>query len=262
MAHPPHSDDELERAREEVERAAGFYYHTPLQQGIDNRTKRFVVERCEAHIRGPRVLELGYVDPLWSAGIVARGLRLDIVEGAARHAEIARAQFRSVSGVRVFHTLFQEYVPDTAYDTILAADMLRYLPDPVAFLQTAREWMAPEGVLIATLPNSRSLHRRIGSLMSMEATPTQANLRDREVGNRRSYDRYEFRDLLLSAGLHVQDLQGCFLKPLSSAQMADWSDELLRAFRDVGDELQDYCWFMYAICHAPAKPGNAPTAGA
>src|SRR5262249_21086944 len=178
-----------------------------------------------------------------------------------RHAEMARAQFRSASGVRVFHCLFQEYAPDTAYDTVLAADMLRYLPDPVAFLRSARGWLAPEGVLIATLPNSRSLHRRIGSLMSLEATPTEANARDRQVGNRRSYDRYEFRELLTSAGLRIHDLQGCFLKPLSSAQMADWSDELLRAFYDVGRELQDYCWFMYAICTAPANPGQEPTSG-
>jgi hypothetical protein len=30
--------------------------------------------------------------------------------------------------------------------------------------------------------------------------------------------------------------------------MADWSDVMLRAFLDVGNELEDYCWFLYAVC--------------
>jgi hypothetical protein len=87
--------------------------------------------------------------------------------------------------------------------------------------------------------------------MGMEGRPTDSNARDREVGNRRTYDRYEFRELLKQAGLRVELLQGCFLKPVSSAQMADWSDDLLRALSAVGDELQDYGWFMYAVCTRP-----------
>ena len=34
----------------------------------------------------------------------------------------------------------------------------------------------------------------------------------------------------------------------SSEQMEDWPDDLLRAFLEVGDELEDYCWFVYAVC--------------
>ena len=108
--------------------------------------------------------------------------------------------------------------------------------------------MNDDGRLIATLPNSRSLHRRIGALMNLESTPVQANQRDQEVGNHRGYDRYEFRHLLLEGGLEIEMLRSCFLKPLSSAQMEGFSDQLLRAFLDVGDELEDYCWFLYAIC--------------
>jgi hypothetical protein len=130
--------------------------------------------------------------------------------------------------------------------------MVRYLDDPAAFLATAQHWLEDDGTLIVTVPNSRSLHRRVGALMNMETTPTQANARDTEVGNRRGYDRYDLRHLLHQAGLEVVTLRGCFLKPLSSAQMEGWSDELLRAFLDVGDELEDYAWFLYAVCRKGA----------
>ena len=243
VTHP-----DLTALRDEVERAVGHYYHTPQQLGIDRRTKQLVLDRCLPFVRGPRVLDLGHVDGQWADALLGLDCRVDIVEGAARHVEHARRAYAANPAVRVFHCLFQEYQPDIRYDTIVAGDMLRYLPDPAAFLRQASGWLNADGRLIATLPNSRSLHRRIGALMNLEATPVQANQRDQEVGNRRSYDRYEFRNLLLEGGLTIEALHGCFLKPLSSAQMESFSDKLLNALRDVGDELEDYCWFLYAIC--------------
>jgi trans-aconitate methyltransferase len=194
------------------------------------------------------VLELGYVDGLWTDAILAKGYQVDIVEGALRHVEHAQSRYANTPNVKVNYSLFQEFEPQEKYNTIVAGDILRYLPDPVEFLRSAGNWLAADGRLIATVPNSRSLHRRIGTLMNMETTPVDPNQRDREVGNLRAYDRYDFRNLLQQSGLNVKAIHGCFLKPLSSAQMQDWNDELLRAFLDVGDELEDYCWFIYAIC--------------
>jgi SAM-dependent methyltransferase len=241
-------NQDLEALRAEVERAAQHYYHTPQQRGIDNRTKRFVIERCEPYLKGPGALELGYVDGEWTDVLAARGIQVDVVEGAAAHVEHARARFGGQPAVRVFHALFQEFEPDCVYDCIIAGDMLRYLPEPSAFLRRARGWLKDDGVLIATLPNSLSLHRRLGCLMGLEQSPSELNQRDREVGNLRAYDRHEFRALLEQSGLAVGELHGCFLKPLSSAQMEGWDDALLRAFLVIGDELEDYYWFLYAVC--------------
>lgn len=237
-----------QEVRAEVERASTHYYHTPLQSTIDNRTRRFVIESCLPFFRGPRVLELGYIDGLWTDEFLRSGFTVDVVEGAARHVRHATERYAGVPQVRVFHSLFEEFVPDRKYDSIAAGDMLRYLDDPLAFLRETHSWLNHGGKLIATLPNSRSLHRRLGALLGMEPHPAASNERDIEVGNRRTYDRYEFRELLTEAGYRVDVLRGCFLKPLSSAQMADWDDALLRAFAQIGEELQDYCWFMYAVC--------------
>jgi 2-polyprenyl-3-methyl-5-hydroxy-6-metoxy-1,4-benzoquinol methylase len=240
--------EDLDALRAEVERGAGHYYHTPQQFGVDNRAKRFVIARCEPHLRGPQVLELGYVDGLWTDVLLSHGFSVDIVEGATAHVEHARARYGQRPSVRLFHQIFQEFAPDRPYDCVVAGDMLRYLAEPLDFLQRARGWLREDGVLLATLPNSRSLHRRIGCLMGLEPSPSALNQRDREVGNRRGYDRYEFHALLEHAGYIVRELHGCFLKPLSSAQMEDWDEELLGAFLKIGDELEDYCWFMYAVC--------------
>ena len=245
------SDDRWVDARREVESLSKNYYYSPQQMGIDRRTKRFVVERCRTWIRPVNVLDLGYVDGEWADEALGRGCAVDIVEGATRHVAEARTRYDKAATVRVFHSLFQEFEPDRSYDTVIAGDMLRYLPDPVGFLGRVREWLRPGGNLIVTVPNVRSLHRRIGAAMGLEATPETPNARDLEVGNRRSYEIYSLRAELRQAGFEIVTLRGCFLKPLSSAQMETWSDELLRAFLTIGDELGDYCWFIYALCRRP-----------
>lgn len=238
----------MESIRGEVERASNYYYHTPQQQGIDNRMKRFVIERCEPFIIGPRVLELGYIDGIWTDVILKREYSIDVVEGATRNIEHARQKYLNHPKVTIYHQLFQEFNPGDKYNTILAADIIRYIPIVSDFFRTVKKWLENDGNLIVTVPNSRSLHRRIGALMKMEPTPTSQNSRDSEVGNLRSYDRYELRSLLLDAGYKIITLRGCFLKPLSSQQMENWNNELLKAFLDIGDELEDYCWFIYCVC--------------
>lgn len=246
-------DDPFLRDREEVERAAQFYYGSALQRGIDARTKQLVIERCAAFISGPAVLDLGFVDGSWTDAALARDASVDIVEGAAVHAVLAERRYKGQPAVRVFHALFQEFSPDRRYDTVIAGDMLRYVPDDGVFLRRVRDWIAPGGHLIVTVPNRRSLHRRIGALMGLEASPDEPNARDREMGNRRSYDQHLLEHLLRQSGFAFERVHGCFLKPLSSMQMQDWSDDLLRAFLLAGDQLQDYCWFLYAI----ARPSTA-----
>ena len=235
--------------KEEVERASQYYYYTDQQMGIDYRVKEFIIQRCAPFIRGQKVLDLGYVDDSWTDVILSKGCEVDIVEGATRHVEHARKRYSGNPKVRIYHSLFQEYQPTSYYDTVIAGDMIRYLPAPLSFLKLVTTWLKDDGSLIITVPNSRSMHRRIGTLMNLESLPTELNQRDREVGNKHCYDRYELRQLLLKSGFTIDNLKGCFLKPLSSSQMENWSDQLLRAFLDIGDELEDYCWFLYAICH-------------
>jgi trans-aconitate methyltransferase len=224
------------------------YYYSEQQEGIDRRMKDLVVQRCLPHLRGPSVLDLGYVDGGWTDPILALGWTSDIVEGAATHVDRARQRYAGRTDVRIYHARFEEFRADRKYDSIIAGDILRYIEEPIPLLRRLRDWLTAEGRLLVTIPNSRSLHRRIGTLLGMETHPLAPNSRDIEVGNLRNYDRYQLRHELLTAGLRISELRGCFLKPLSSSQMTDWSDELLVAFLEIGDELEDYAWFLYAVC--------------
>lgn len=234
-----------------VDAATGHYYHGPIQAGIDNRIKRLLIERCVPHVQGPRVLDLGYIDGTWTDALLAQGHVVDIVEGASAHVADARRRYAGRTDVEVFHSLFETFEPDKLYDSVVAGDMLSCVDDPVGLLRRASGWLRPDGVLVATVPNCRSLHRRVGSLMGIEATPEQINDQYRAVGNRWSYDRYLLRQHLLAAALDIVTLRGCLLKPLPSDQIKGWDDTLLRAFLDVGDELEDYCYYIYGVGRRP-----------
>lgn len=227
---------------------SNLYYHSKQQKGVDRRTKEFIVERCMPFMKGADVLDMGYVDEMWTDAIIRQGWRSHIVEGSESHIAHARERFEENNDVTIHHAMFEDFTPDRLYNTIIAGDILRYITEPVIFLDRLRTWLVPGGRLIVTIPNSKSLHRRIGSLLNMESHPDEANKRDIEVGNLRSYDRYSLRHEILQAGLNIQEIRGCFLKPLSSLQIESWDNALLRAFLEIGDELEDYAWFIYAIC--------------
>ncbi len=234
-----------------VDAATGHYYNGSVQTGIDNRIKRLLIERCLPHVSGPHVLDLGYIDGTWTDALLAQGHRVDVVEGASAHAAHAAARYSSQPGTRVVHALFENFEPDRLYDSVVAGDMLGCIDDPVGLLRRASAWLRPGGVIVATVPNSRSLHRRVGALMEIEATPDAVNDQYRVVGNRWSYDRYLLRHHLSLAGFDVVALRGCLLKPLPSERLIDWDDALLRAFLDIGDELEDYCYYIYGVGRKP-----------
>jgi 2-polyprenyl-3-methyl-5-hydroxy-6-metoxy-1,4-benzoquinol methylase len=233
------------------------YYYSEQQLGIDRRMKELVMSRCLPFVKGSAALDLGYVDGMWTDALLRLGCAVDVVEGAERHVEHARQRYRGQPEIRIFHSLFDDFSPPRKYDTIVAGDMIRYLRFPEAFLRRAGSWLNQGGRIIITVPNTLSLHRRIGTLMGQEKHPADLNQRDREVGNLASYDRYRLRALIHEAGLDLVELRGCFLKPVDSAQMANWSDSLLAALMEVGNELEDYGWFLYAIACVPDKTEGA-----
>ncbi|MHC9539488.1 MAG: class I SAM-dependent methyltransferase [Vulcanimicrobiota bacterium] len=230
-----------------LDNASQSYYYSD-KMSTDNRLRRFLIRRCLKHVHGPRILELGFMDGQWTREFLSHGFSVDIVEGAAKQFETAEKIYAPNPSVRVFHSLFEDYEPDGAYDTILAGGMIKHLPEPGLLLGKMKEWLNESGVLVATTPNASSLHRRVGTFMGILESPEDLTDSDLAVANLRVYNRYTFRKELIKAEWKIIELSGCGLKPVSTEQMTDWSDELLEALDRVSEELIDYSWYIYAIC--------------
>ena len=65
----------------------------------------------------------------------------------------------------------------------------------------------------------------------------QLSERDHVVGHQRVLDLPALRELATTAGFEIVAERGFMIKVLSNAQMADFPEELIRAFVDVSEEL-------------------------
>jgi 2-polyprenyl-3-methyl-5-hydroxy-6-metoxy-1,4-benzoquinol methylase len=233
---------------DELNRAAEHYYFTNQQTGIDNRCRERMIARCLKTVPKGQVLELGFMDGQWTDRFLGKGCHVTVVEGAARNIEYGFRKYSDNSNVTLIHSTFEAFEPTDRYDCILMGGMLKHLEDPVALLRRSRSWLSHGGLLIATTPNARSLHRRVGVHMGLLQDLNDLSATDRKVGNLRHYDLASFRELLTNGAYSVEEIGTAVIKPVSSELMQDWSDQLLDALDRVADEIPDFGWYIYALC--------------
>ena len=146
----------------------------------------------------PDPFYFGYVRPEVVALVPETARRvLDIGCGAGRLGEaIKRRQQANVSGIEfdaraaaaARQRLDQVWagdveqldlqIPPGSFDAIVCADVLEHLREPAQLLKRAREWLSPDGHLIASIPNVRH-HSVIRSLLQGNWTYESAGLLDR-----------------------------------------------------------------------------------
>jgi 2-polyprenyl-3-methyl-5-hydroxy-6-metoxy-1,4-benzoquinol methylase len=232
---------------DELDAAASNYYFTQQQVGIDNRCRARMIDRCLRHVPPGDVLELGFMDGQWTDRFLALGCRITVVEGAKKNMEYGRRKYAGRDDVTVVHSTFEAFDPRRKFDCIHMGGMLKHLDEPVALLRRSREWLNPGGLLIATTPNARSLHRRVGVYMGLLTDLNGLSETDKKVGNVRHYDLDSFRALLISGGFFVEEIATAMIKPVSSDRMEDWPDALLEALDKIATEIPDYGWYIYAL---------------
>lgn len=88
------------------------------------------------------------------------------------------------------------------FDVIVCGDILEHLREPGDLLRRARRWLAPGGLLVASIPNAR--HRSVvGGLLAGNWTYESAGLLDRD--HVRFFTRREIEKLVRRAGFLVEE---------------------------------------------------------
>jgi 2-polyprenyl-3-methyl-5-hydroxy-6-metoxy-1,4-benzoquinol methylase len=89
---------------------------------------------------------------------------------------------------------------DRAFDAIVCADVLEHLAEPERVLSSVREWIAPGGVLLVSLPNVANAAVRL-SLLAGRFAYTEKGILDRT--HLRFFTRKSGRNLIEGAGFQV-----------------------------------------------------------
>jgi GT2 family glycosyltransferase/tetratricopeptide (TPR) repeat protein/2-polyprenyl-3-methyl-5-hydroxy-6-metoxy-1,4-benzoquinol methylase len=91
-----------------------------------------------------------------------------------------------------------------SFDAIVCGDILEHLREPDRLLRRARQWLRPEGRLVASIPNVRH-HSVIRSLLQGNWTYESAGLLDRD--HVRFFTRREIEKLVFRAGFAIEEMK-------------------------------------------------------
>lgn len=231
-----------------IERAAEWYAAEQLE--LD---KRLLIRRYAAskpYFVGSSCLELGPAEGLMTARLVSDFSAVTVVDGSA----VLLSQIPDRENLIKIHSLFEDFKPAAAFDTVIVDHVLEHVEHPVQLIRSALDWVAPGGRLIVGVPNANSIHRLAAVKLGMLRHQTSLNERDLALGHRRVYTSESLSSDLNSAGAEILHLGGVFLKVLSNRQLQNqWTPELIDAFMDLGTDYPEISAEIFAICVPSAQ---------
>jgi len=89
---------------------------------------------------------------------------------------------------------------ERSFDVIVCADILEHLSDPASLLVLARRWIAPQGLLLVSIPNVANLAIRL-SLLAGRFEYAETGILDRT--HLRFFTRRSARRLILETGFRI-----------------------------------------------------------
>ncbi|MFI5455270.1 MAG: glycosyltransferase [Isosphaerales bacterium] len=139
------------------------------------------------------------------------------------------------------------------FDAIVCGDVIEHLREPDRLMRQARQWLSPEGCLIASIPNVRH-HTVVRSLLEGNWTYESAGLLDRT--HLRFFTRREIEKLFFRAGFAIDEMRSV-IGPGDGEAMRGRSGPV-RLGRLSIDGLSDqdaaeYYTYQYLVRARPAK---------
>ena len=213
--------------------------------GLNARTVEYCFRVFSRHFVAGSCLELGPAEGIMTAHLDHVFDDLTAVDASPQFCASLRNRFPSIT---VVETLFEQYAPERAFDNVVLGHVLEHVVDPVTVLRSVRDWVRPDGRLLAAVPNAHSAHRQMAVLMGMLHSESQLNDTDARMGHRRVYSQAELRHDLEAAGFRILVAGGYWLKPLSNAQLErEWTPEMIQAAMQVGERHPDIAAEIYVI---------------
>lgn len=215
--------------KESLDNIAQSYYEVEApDMFIEDTLQRYCLKWIMNEI-GPHknILELGYGAGIVTECLLNNNKQVTLIEGSA--ILIRQVQEKYANRLQCVHSLFEDFEPKEKYDVILASHVLEHIDEPAALLSKMKNCIKPDGKIIIIVPNSESVHRRLGLIMNLQPTLDTLSARDKIVGHQRVYSCDTLIEDIEKANLKVLTKRGLGFKSVSNSMMLDYSHDLLNA---------------------------------
>ncbi|MDW8002930.1 MAG: class I SAM-dependent methyltransferase, partial [Deltaproteobacteria bacterium] len=154
--------------------------------------------------------------------------------------------------VKVICSLFETFFSKRRFDNVVLGRVLEHVISPLDLLLHIKEnLLAAEGVVFASVPNAKSIHRQLAVIMGILENEHSLNETDIKCGHRRVYDPQSFCKDFLDAGYTIIHFGGYWLKPVSNAQIREsWTPQMLNAAMVLGERYPDIAAEIYVVATA------------
>ena len=230
--------------REEKNNLEHIAQHSLYANYLNAKMINYTFKILKNYLKG-KILELGPEEGIMTERLAKISTDLTIVEGAKKFAENISKKFPEA---KVHNCLFEEFTTTEKFDTIILGHVLEHVENPVETLKHVKNYLTPDGIVFAAVPNAHSLHRQAAVLMGLLTKENSMSELDIFHGHRRVYSIQEFKQDFIKAGLKIQKCGGYWLKPLSNKQIEDqWTEEMIDAYFELGEKYPEIAAEIYIV---------------
>jgi len=210
-------------------------FYTNENLGFDLKLVKEGYKQFHDFFVGHSCLELGPASGYMTKLLVNDFKEVVSVEGSSELIQ----KIPKFNNLTVIHSLFENYIPQQKFDTIILNHVLEHIKDPVKLLLKIKSWLTANGRVIVGVPNAKSFHRLAAVKMGLINSEYDLNRRDIELGHYRVYDFESLEKDCLKARFKIIFKGGVFLKFLSNNQIDKLlNDKIVNAYFELGDQFK------------------------
>jgi len=207
-----------------------------LDKGFDRHFHQLCFEWMKSYLNPKfKILEMGYGEGNVTKNLLSLGMKVDILEGSKLLSESARQEYGQ--SINVINSLFEDFTPDCQYDVIIATNILEHVDNPINVLNCIHKWCNSNTIVIVTVPNAESIHRRLAVLMNIQPSIYTLSPRDLIVGHQRVYDFSRLESEINESGFKIINKKGFLLKVLPNSLLMNFDQDLINAFYSISDQI-------------------------
>ena len=233
----------MDKFKQKVQDSSQFYNKSFLN--FDYKLTEMNYLSLKPYFKGKNLLELGPAMGHMTKFLVNDFENVSVVEGSKELLDL----IPNYGNIEKHHSYFEEFETDKKFDTIIMSHVLEHIENPIKILKLISRWLSENGVIIISVPNSKSLHRLAAVEMGLLESEYELNQRDLDLGYYRVYDLNSLKKDIIESSLKIIDEGGVFLKPVSNGQIDDnWTDKMIDGFYKLGKKFPEFCAEIFVVC--------------